>query len=506
MMKKFVGLWVAILTLVFGTALFAQQLPMEMMVDNRYVNVRKGPGSGYQRITTLYRGDRVLAERKFKNWLRVLIDDGSIGWVREDLIKPFNPEDRHLSNEQADSVNAVVEELAAQITGLEDRSSTMIQQIRAREAMQDSLLAMLGMDSIPARLDTVVYGVSDTTAEGKVRMESPFEPQQTVMEVSRGWMGRNLYTSRVGVLVYDKQAAVAGGFSFARSFTPELSWRVELESAQFNPEEDISPEGHVVRTALNAGLGYSYHPGSMAVPYALLGAGIMRSSWADSSRTDLDVSFGAGFRMYLTEDVAIDAAYRGHIITVEGKGAELLNGISVGLGIQLPEFYPSRPRDYRGFYLAPFAGVQAFSPRFSVDAAPEAGMKFGWRMYNRLALEAEGSYIPLSVRDREGTLDLSGSRIGMQALYYPMKPDKGLYLMAGGGSILFNGDGRPPEGTSSYSYFNWGAGARLQLNESLSLRGEFSHQIFTDVARLVPEFEVGGASAVRVSGGVNLAF
>ena len=56
-------------------------------------------------------------------------------------------------------------------------------------------------------------------------------------------------------------------------------------------------------------------------------------------------------------------------------------------------------------------------------------------MYDRLAVEAEGSYLPLTVRDRGGRVDISGARIGVQGLYYPMKPDKGLYLLAGGGAI-----------------------------------------------------------------------
>lgn len=505
-MKNIVSLALFILSLTVCIPLIAQQLPTEMMIYNRYANVRKGPGTGYELVTTLYRGERVLAERKFKNWLRVLIADGSIGWVREDLVKVFNPEDRQLSNVQADSVNAVLELYAEQISVLEERSRLMLQQVRTKEDMQDSLLAVLGLDSIPARLDMMVAGGEVMGMADTVRPESPFEPQETVLGASRGRMARNLYTTRLGVMIYDGETAPAAGFSFARGFTREFSWRLELASAQFNPAADEAPEGHVVRTSVNGGLSYSYHPGSLAVPYALLGAGVLHTAWGDSSSTDLDVSFGAGFRMYLTEDIALDAAYRGHVITVEGKGAELLSSVSLGLGLQLPRFYPSMAGAARGLYLAPFAACQAFSPRISIDVAPEAGMKVGWRMYDRLALEAEGSYLPLVIRDRGGRLEADGVRIGLQALYYPLKPDRGMYFLAGGGVLLISGDGRPPEGTSKYSYFNWGAGVKLELNSSCALRGEFSHQIFTDVARLVPEFEVGRASALRIGCGMDFVF
>lgn len=505
-MKIHLGLLTFLLLFMAAGTLFAQQLPAEMMVHNRYANVRKGPGTGYELVTTLYRGDRVLAERKFKNWLRILVDDGSIGWMREDLIKVFDPEDRQLTNEQADSVNSFIKQLEATIVGLEETSSLVLERIRGREDRQDSLLAILGLASLPERLDTLVNGGTEEVATDTVPPESPFDPQETVLGAAQGWMGRNLYTSRVGVLIYDGRTAPAAEFSFARAFTPEFSWRVELTSADFNPEEEIAPEGHVVRTALNAGLSYSYRPGGVAVPYALLGAGTMHTAWADSSRTDLDVSFGAGFRMYLTKDIVVDAAYRGHIITVEGKGAELLNGVSLGMGLQLPKFYPSRSTFGRGLYIAPFAAYQAFSPRFSMDVAAEAGMKVGWRMYEHLALEAEGSYIPLVIRDRGGRLEADGARVGMQVLYYPLKPDRGFYLLAGGGVLVVSGDGRPPKGTSNYGYFNWGAGVSLEMNSSCSLRGEFSHQLFTDVARLVPEFEVGRASAVRIGASLNFAF
>ena len=505
-MKKYLGLLTVLLLVLAAGSLSAQQLPTEMMVHNRYANVRKGPGTGYELVTSLYRGDRVLAERKFKNWLRILIDDGSIGWIREDLVKVFDPEDRQLSNEQADSVNNYISQLASAIVGLEETSSLILERIRTKETTQDSLLAVLGLDAIPERLDSMANGGDEATASDTIAPESPFDPQETVLEISEGWLGRNLYTSRVGVLIYDGQTAPAAEFSFARTFTPELAWRVELASAEFSPDEDIAPEQHEVRTAVNGGLSYSYRPGGLAVPYALLGAGVMHTAWADSSRTDLDVSFGAGFRMYLTKDIVLDAAYRGHVITVEGKGAELLNGVSLGVGMQLPKFYPSTAISSRGIYLAPFAAYQAFSPRFSIDVAPEAGMKLGWRMYERLTVEAEGSYLPLVIRDRAGRLEAAGARIGLQALYYPLKPDRGFYLMAGGGTLLISGDGRPPEGTSKYGYMNWGAGVSLEMNSSCSLRGEFSHQFFTDVARLVPEFEVGSASAVRIGGSMNIAF
>ena len=120
MMKKLVSLLILILSVALCATVIAQQLPTEMMVHNRYANVRKGPGTGYELVTTLYRGDRVLAERKFKNWMRVLIDDGSIGWIREDLIKVFDPEDRQLTNEQADSVAAYMQQLGDRIAGLEE--------------------------------------------------------------------------------------------------------------------------------------------------------------------------------------------------------------------------------------------------------------------------------------------------------------------------------------------------------------------------------------------------
>ena len=159
-------------TLVANSLLYAQEtepgmeFPAQMVVSNRFANVRKGPGTGYEKIATLYNGDQVRAERKFRNWIRVLIPDGRLGWIREDLLRVLGPDDLLLSDNEADSLSAEIEQQKKEITAVEDSSRNLLNQIEISENKVDSLLKLLNLKAVP----------SDSMSGSEMK-ESGSEPQ-----------------------------------------------------------------------------------------------------------------------------------------------------------------------------------------------------------------------------------------------------------------------------------------------------------------------------------------
>ncbi|MEA1996145.1 MAG: SH3 domain-containing protein [Gemmatimonadota bacterium] len=139
----------AFLLLFQAQKLPAQELPGEMVVTNRYANIRKGPGTGYGKIATLYQGDHLKAELKYRNWLRVVIADGQVGWIRDDLAGPYKENDRALTNEEADSLKALTDSGSRLIGVLEDSVGNILGRVRGREQQSDSLLNTLGLDRVP---------------------------------------------------------------------------------------------------------------------------------------------------------------------------------------------------------------------------------------------------------------------------------------------------------------------------------------------------------------------
>ncbi|HLA39241.1 MAG TPA: SH3 domain-containing protein, partial [Candidatus Glassbacteria bacterium] len=346
-----------------------------MMVTNRYATVRKGPGAGYDMVATLYQGDRLLAEKKFRNWFRVTIHDGRLGWVREDLVGPYDPNQRDLTNEEADSLKQLVDSRTSLIATLEDSSRREFTSIQNMETIRDSLMALLGLAEMPSMQDTTEPAGGDTIAMMlRPGMVSPYTPQKTVLGAREGFHGRATYSPRLGVLISKGEATAAADFSYEMNFTREFSYKVDLTTAAFSPALPGMAESSVNHVFATAGLAYSYEPGNLAVPYVEIGAGTARTASGDSTATNLALVFGAGFRLYFTPDFALEMGYRGNAIMSEDN--ELLGMIYMGGGILLPRHVPLMVRSWKGsIYVSPFAGYQAFSPRFSFNGTGVVGVR-----------------------------------------------------------------------------------------------------------------------------------
>lgn len=52
-------------------------------ITGKLANIRSGPGTTYDKVTTLYAGDSVAYLDKENGWIKVLLGDGQEGWVAE---------------------------------------------------------------------------------------------------------------------------------------------------------------------------------------------------------------------------------------------------------------------------------------------------------------------------------------------------------------------------------------------------------------------------------------
>ncbi len=483
--------------------LAAQQLPGLMVVTGRFVNVRKGPGTGYDQVAVLYKGDRVEAERKFRNWLRVALDDGRIGWVRDDLVAPFDASKLPLSDDQADSLKAAIESGTAGINALQDSSTAMLAKIRGREAERDSLIAGLGLNAMPP-LDTLE--VKDTA------MAAPEEPeplpgsQASVLSLRREeFPERFSFSPFMGVLLSDGESLISGGMALERNFSREFAWTAQVAFARMNPETAGSLSGDFEHVFLTGGLVYNWRPGHLAVPYLEVGTGAVYTQTPDSSFTALDLTFGAGFRLFMTPDIALRVGYQGHGMLAEGN--RVLHLVQAGLSLHVPQYLGRRAGWPKGeIYVLPIAGWEMFSRRFSANAAPTAGLTAGYRRYEHFAFEASALWQGLAFNDGLEELSLNGVELTGRVLYYPWGGHSGPYLAALGGALRLGGTGRPPEGTVTYGLLGYGAGADLYVASSVALRGEMLHLLYTDVVPLGAESSVGMASGLRTGLGLKFAF
>ena len=242
------------------------------------------------------------------------------------------------------------------------------------------------------------------------------------------------------------------------------------------------------------------------MPYLELGAGAAFTQAGDSSDTALDVVFGTGCRLFVTSYFSLDFGYRGH--AVMSGGNDLLHLVHLGGGFHLP-MLDRRLGDWAEarFYLAPFAGYQMFSPRFSLNAAPISGMRLGYNWTDNFSFEILASYLPVELNEGLAERGMNAAEAAFQLLYYPWKRDEGFFLLAGGGALLLPDEGRPPSGTNRYSFFHYGVGVNLALVPAFSIRSELAHQLYQDVARIVPpDYEVSTAGALRLSLGLNFSF
>jgi hypothetical protein len=362
------------------------------------------------------------------------------------------------------------------------------------------LSEMPKVDSPTAELDSVEQ-VAEQAGE-----PLPYEEQESVLGAVESFTGRSAFSPHLGVLIFDGEAAAAAGFSVEKNFTREFAYKVNLSFSRLNPVEPGTVEGGIDRTFINAGLTYSYNPGKLAVPYLELGGGAACTQAGDSSDTALDLVFGAGCRLFVTSDFSLDFGYRGHAVMSEGN--DLLHLVHLGGGFHLP-MLERRLGDWAEvrFYLAPFAGYQMFSPRFSLNAAPISGMRLGYNWTDNFSFEISASYLPVELNEGLAERGMNAAEAAFQVLYYPWKRAGGVFLLAGGGALLLPDEGRPPSGTGRYSFIHYGAGVNLALVPAFSIRSELAHQIYQDVARLVPpDYEIAAAGALRLSLGLNFSF
>ncbi|WP_129629229.1 SH3 domain-containing protein [Candidatus Oscillochloris fontis] len=61
--------------------------PLVGMVLENSVNMRKGPGSAYDRVATINAGAQVSLLGKYKDWYKVQLSDGTKAWIFSDLMK-----------------------------------------------------------------------------------------------------------------------------------------------------------------------------------------------------------------------------------------------------------------------------------------------------------------------------------------------------------------------------------------------------------------------------------
>jgi len=494
---------VLLLVFCFAVRLPAQQLqlPAEMVVTNRFANIRKGPGTGYDKLTTLYKGDRLRAERKYTNWLRVLIPDGRIGWIREDLVGPFSVDDLPLTDEQADSLKNLVDKQKSEIDSLDALARQSQDDIAAQEQARDSLLNLVGLREMP----TTEFPVGQDSVTGP---DQPLHKlpgiQESILTQPVDYPRRFEFSPYFGVLAYDGDAMPLVGLGVARNFTRELAYRAQVSFSRLDPQVPGSLFGDLNRYFITGSLIYNYKPGRVAVPYAELGGGALHASAGDSSYTAFDLVFGAGTKLFLTPDLALKFGYQGHLAMVEDN--QLMSLFHLGAAFHLPHFEDSFPLSGdRIIYLAPYFGYQMFSRRFALNSGPVAGMRAGCRLTGHLAAEIFGGYLPLKYNDGSSENSLGATQLSVQALYYFWETMSGPYLTAGFGSMSLGGEGRST-GNNRYGSYHLGGGFNFQCTPKVSLRSEVLQLIYPSVADFRAKGKVKSAGALQLSTGMNFNF
>jgi len=123
------------------------------------------------------------------------------------------------------------------------------------------------------------------------------------------------------------------------------------------------------------------------------------------------------------------------------------------------------------FFLTPMIGGYVFDGSQDLDNGPVFGVGLGYNYTNTLGVESVLQVIDTE-SDRTGE-DVDGYIFRLDGLYHFM-PEEQLvpYVASGVGLISINGDSR--EGNTN-GLFNFGAGIKYILNESLALRGDIRH-------------------------------
>ncbi len=493
----------ALVIVCFAVSLPAQQLqlPADVVVTNRFANIRKGPGTGYEKLTTLYKDDRLLAERKYRNWLRVLIPDGRVGWIREDLVGSFSVDDLPLTDEQADSLKELVEMQKEEIATMDDSARRVGMLIVEQTQARDSLFNLLGFEELPEVDSTAVIDSAMQLEQQFLKLSGS---QESVLTQPDDYPRRFEFSPLFGVLAYDGDAMPHAGLGVARNFTREFAYQAQVSFSRLDPAVPGSLVGDLSRYFITGSLVYSYKPGRLAVPYAELGCGGVHVQAGDSSYTGFDLVFGAGSRLFLTPDLALKFGYQGHAVMVEDN--QLMHLFYLAAAFHLPPFEERYPLlGNRIIYLAPYFGYQMFTRRFALNSGPVIGMRAGCRMTSHLSAEVLGGYLPVKFNDGTREHSLDATQFQVQALYHLWEAMSGPYLSAGFGLLRFGDQGRLT-GNTRYGSYHFGSGFNFQVTPDISLRSEVLQLIYPNVSELGPERTVQSAGALQLSAGMNFNF
>lgn len=131
------------------------------------------------------------------------------------------------------------------------------------------------------------------------------------------------------------------------------------------------------------------------------------------------------------------------------------------------------------FSVSPLTGVYVFDERQDLDCGPWFGLGLGYNFTENWAAELTGGYIH-SDEDGHDEDTVHGYIGHIDALYHFMPTEKLVpYLAAGFGAIHLDEN---PNGPDTQGLFNYGAGLKYFLTESIALRGDIRHIISFDDA------------------------
>jgi OOP family OmpA-OmpF porin len=126
------------------------------------------------------------------------------------------------------------------------------------------------------------------------------------------------------------------------------------------------------------------------------------------------------------------------------------------------------------FSLTPFVGGYTFDGKQHLDTMPVFGVRGGYNFTDRVGAEAVFDY-----GKTEGTREINDTNVfnyHIDLLYHFFPSARAVpFLMAGYGGMTVD-----PDNTPKYSRgaFNYGAGLKYALTESMDLRGEVRHILF----------------------------
>ncbi len=91
---KKLSFWFAIVLFIFTTASFVFSSKEKQRVENRnyaivfepVVNIKASPNDIATDLFVLHEGTKVEIRQSSKDWVEIKIDDGSVGWIKRDLL------------------------------------------------------------------------------------------------------------------------------------------------------------------------------------------------------------------------------------------------------------------------------------------------------------------------------------------------------------------------------------------------------------------------------------